>query len=408
MDQDESSQSDQPRISLPSSVFPSHVEERVGHLHKGVCSSGFRPDWDPDVIAALDDEDSGDELEDDFVALASGGADCIEDLGAGDEEITARRFYFSEPGTVGRNFQGAIHEEEDEDDDDEMFASSGGDDGEEYDDEQDEREDVLADTKSFAKEETRSRFTSYSLSSSVMTRTGGLQIIDDQFEQMFEQEYDDKDVGALDGEDIEGNVPIQSEVVNKLSRQYEEAVRLTSGGVDAAIGKPNGEVKSRVMKLIERDEDVEEVSLVDNEPAQGDQKWDCESILSTYSNTYNRPKVIELGSAKNSKIRLGAGGMPVQDEGGLTKRALRELDGDFVKADDYAKSVCSRASAVSVSRAKSETPEERRARKQQVKEFRRERRVEKKANALAFKAEECRQQQQGINVRNNQQGIKLL
>lgn len=391
-EEEEDDELNQPKIVLPSSVFPSHVEERVGHLHKGVTQTGLQLNWDPEVMAALDDDfngddGDGDELEDDFVALASGGIDCIEDLGAGDEELSTRRFYFTDR----------------RDDDDEGMMFDDSDDSD--DDDDDEGRDILLDMK-LAKEETRSKFTSYSLSSSVMTRTGGLKTLDDQFEQMFEREYDDKDIGPLDGEQIEGHIPIESDVVTKLSKQYEEAVKLNSGGIDAAIGGLDDGLKQRVIESLNRNEEVEEIHLIDNNPALDEHKWDCESILSTYSNIYNRPKLIDIPRS-SEKIQMNTRGIPVEKKG-LTKNILKKLEGDFVKADDYAKSVCSRASAVSIARAKDETSEERKTRKKQVKEYRRERRLEKKANASAFKAEECRQKTQEINVRTNLQGIKLL
>ncbi|OQR67486.1 protein LTV1-like [Tropilaelaps mercedesae] len=385
-----------PRITLPSSVFPSHVEERVGLLHKGITHTGPRPDWDPEVMAALDDDFNDDEgeLEDDFVALASGGADCIEDLGAGDEELVTRHSYYKERDLGGGAFGNDI--------DYNMLADS--DDGN-Y-DEEGEEDDKLAVMK-LANQETRSRFTSYSLSSSVMTRTGGLKTLDDQFEQLFEQEYNSKDVGALDGEEIEGRISIESEVVNKLTEQYAEVVRLSIGGLSTASEGPDEVLKNCVIKSLKRAEEVEELDLVENNHAHNDTKWDCESILSTYSSVHNRPKVIDMPPKSTSKIRLGARGMPVEEKG-LTKRALKQLEGNCAIADDYAKSVCSRVSAVSVARSKDETAEERKARKQQVKQFRRERRVEKRANAIAFKAEERRQKVQELNIRNNMQGIKLL
>lgn len=44
------------KLSLPSSVFASEVEEDEGLLHKLQELKGPRPDWDPDVVAALDDD----------------------------------------------------------------------------------------------------------------------------------------------------------------------------------------------------------------------------------------------------------------------------------------------------------------------------------------------------------------
>lgn len=71
------------------------------------------------------------------------------------------------------------------------------------------------------------------------------------------------------------------------------------------------------------------------------------------------------------------------------------------------KSVISQLSALSI-RPKDESPEERRVRKQNLKEYRKVRREEKKANMDAFKEEIKRQQKIAINNRNNIQGNKIL
>lgn len=86
---------DRKTIKLPSSVFPSEVEEEVGLLNRAAPHSGMqvfiwnlqyfkslvtfstgpRLDLDPDIVAALDDDfnydDPDNELEDDFVAMAN-------------------------------------------------------------------------------------------------------------------------------------------------------------------------------------------------------------------------------------------------------------------------------------------------------------------------------------------------
>lgn len=49
-------------------------------------------------------------------------------------------------------------------------------------------------------EETRSRFTEYSMTSSILPRSEKLQLHDDRFEQFYAQ-YDDEKMGALDGLD---------------------------------------------------------------------------------------------------------------------------------------------------------------------------------------------------------------
>ena len=53
----------------------------------------------------------------------------------------------------------------------------------------------------FSEEETKSKFTSYSMSSSVIRRNEQLTQLDDQFEKFMDQ-YDEDEVGALEMDDI--------------------------------------------------------------------------------------------------------------------------------------------------------------------------------------------------------------
>lgn len=72
-----------PKINLPSSVFASNVEEKVGMLNKAAPVSGLQLDLDPDVVAAMDDdfdfEDPENQLEDNFIELADAGNSDSED-----------------------------------------------------------------------------------------------------------------------------------------------------------------------------------------------------------------------------------------------------------------------------------------------------------------------------------------
>lgn len=72
-----------------------------------------------------------------------------------------------------------------------------------------------------------------------------------------------------------------------------------------------------------------------------------------------------------------------------------------------AESVLSMISVLSL-RPKDEAPEEKRQRKKLLKEYRHERRIERKLNTKAFKDEEKRQTQVDINNRNNIQGNRIL
>lgn len=73
-----------PKINLPSSVFASNVEEKVGLLNKAAPISGLQLDLDPDIVAAMDDDFDYDnpenQLEDNFMELANANnSDILEE-----------------------------------------------------------------------------------------------------------------------------------------------------------------------------------------------------------------------------------------------------------------------------------------------------------------------------------------
>ncbi|XP_046643662.1 protein LTV1 homolog isoform X1 [Daphnia pulicaria] len=370
--------SDHPyKLALPSSVFQSKVEEKVGLLNRAAPHSGPRPDLDPDIVAALDDDfnfdDPDNELEDDFIAFANGVPSDVET---------------------------------DEDDD----GSSG--------DDEEENDDVLCDMRSDSgqrspdfNDDNKSRFTEYSMTSSVIRRNAQLSLLDDRFEHMMAQ-YDDEEMGALDCEEIEGHITLQDDEVLKLAAAYEhdktEGIRL-----GREIGKvARDEVEGAVERYLEKYQSDEENDSSSSEEGEQERKWDCESILSTYSNIYNHPKLIsEPQSSRIIKV-CPKTGVPLNVLGkpGLTKKFLDQLDQQTEgtkKNCVETQSIISTLSTISI-RPKDETPEQRTERKRLVKEYRQERRKEKKANSLAFKEEKKLQEKQHINNRKNVSGIKLL
>lgn len=73
-----------PKINLPSSVFASNIEEKVGLLNKAAPISGLQLDLDPDIVAAMDDDFDYDnpenQLEDNFMELANtNNSDILEE-----------------------------------------------------------------------------------------------------------------------------------------------------------------------------------------------------------------------------------------------------------------------------------------------------------------------------------------
>lgn len=145
----------------------------------------------------------------------------------------------------------------------------------------------------------------------------------------------------------------------------------------------------------------------DIEVDDGD-KFDCESVLTTYSNIYNRPKLIE--EVRPIKISRTTGiPMNVLHKTGLTRAALGELDARTAGGVE-GESVRSRQSVYSVLslRPAQESPEERRNRKTELRLYRQERRQEKKGNTTAFKVEKRRQEKVVINLKNNLQGVRIV
>uniref|UniRef100_A0AAQ5XRE4 Protein LTV1 homolog n=1 Tax=Amphiprion ocellaris TaxID=80972 RepID=A0AAQ5XRE4_AMPOC len=362
-------------IHLPSSVFASEFEEEVGLLNKAAPISGPRLDMDPDIVAALDEdfdyEDPDNILEDDFIMKANRSGGAVDTEGASDD---------------------------DDDDDDEWedtdeegdFDSEGGFSGDE-----DMDGDRLGREFLFMDEETKSRFTEYSLTSSVMRRNEQLTLLDDRFEKFYEQ-FDDDEIGALDNAELEGFIEPDSARLEEVIKDYFKQKAKESLRPEDLGPKELPAVKEEE----EEDEEGEEEEMETVVIEAPEEKWDCETIISTYSNIYNRPKVIQE-PPKPKPIRVSSKtGIPldVLPARGLTakqeERMTRINDSDLPRVSTQP-------------RNKEESKEERKARKQAVKEERKERRAEKKANKMAFKEEKVRQEKQMLNLRTNVQGLKL-
>lgn len=367
------------KFNLPSSVFASEVEEEVGMLNKAAPVSGPQLHLDSDLVAAMDEDfdydDPDNMLEDNFIELAQGVAPS-EEMNEEDED-----------NYIDSDFDGTEDEEH-----------------------------------TFEKEETKSRFTNYSVTSSVIRRNDQLRLLDDRFEKMFE-EYDENEIGALDTEEIEGYVPENSDILLQYAEEFERDQK------KEFLDKEK--MTEKVMECVELLNDEEEFEYVQ---VKEKPKWDCETILSTYSNLYNHPKLIKEPPKKSNKIKIDKRtGIPkdVIDSNKLTAKALNRLDqentgyqpkgpksvaGKFSTSNtltlfdwnrNLGQSVISQLSALSI-RNKNETPEEKRDRKMALKEYRRERRLEKKQNSEAFKDEAKRQVKISINNRNNVQGNRIL
>lgn len=365
-------------INLPSSVFASEFEEEVGLLNKAAPVSGPRLDMDPDIVAALDEDFDFDDpenmLEDDFVIQANDvmqrDMGNVGDKGEGDDDDD--------------EWEDTDDSGEEDDEDEQDYDSAGG--------LSDEAGEVGGGGRQFAFMdcETKSRFTEYSITSSVMRRNEQLTLLDDRFEKFYEQ-FDDDEIGALDNAELEGYINPDSARLDEVIQDYFRK-KQKECQTPEQLGPPE------LPTVKEEDDEEEEMeTLVIEEPPT--EKWDCETIISTYSNIYNHPKLIE--DPKKKQIRVsGKTGIPldVLPKKGPTARQVERMerinDSDLPRVSTQP-------------RSREESKDDRKLRKQAIKEERKERRVEKKANKVAFKQEKLMQEKQMVGLRANVQGMKL-
>jgi len=442
-------------LNLPSEVFgtQSH-EEEVGLLNKAAPHSlGTLLDWDPDIVETLDDAFEHEvvftakDLEKEMAEAEEG----YDEEGDGDLDAVFREALAE--GVTDDDDDDDEYEDIDSDDEDEeqdFDSDFGGRSDYEGDEEDDEVPELVGRGAGgvsfgaggrggnlFMEEETKSRFTEYSMSSSVIRRNKQLSILDEKFEEFFDN-YDEMNVGGLEFDEIEGRLRpdivkenkdglaeehpgdlVMKQVLDEYTK-HKETERQKPPEIDATLNLVAASENAT-------DNKKEEKELMEMFGDQPKDRFDCQSVLSTYSTIYNHPKLIserKMPKKILDPIQIsGKTGMPKDVLGkGLTAGALKRLDrenemmtsrnghddsDDSGSEDDVmeTQTLASRMSTLSF-RNKHETAEERRARKNGMKELKRERRMEKKANRAAFKDEQKRQEK--IMISNKQNTQKIL
>uniref|UniRef100_A0A1I7TR06 Protein LTV1 homolog n=1 Tax=Caenorhabditis tropicalis TaxID=1561998 RepID=A0A1I7TR06_9PELO len=292
--------------------------------------------YDEDVANALEDvtdERNGGELEDNFISLAGGVLD---------ERVT---FY--------RDARRGEDSDDEEEEEEEVF--------DDYDDEELFGDEAVGEIRPERAEQ---------------------RVIDDAFEELMDREYNTEQIGELDGDDYEvgGALEPNAGRLHKLINDKGPS----NAEYDEELAKHY--VRER-MRLIEEGviKDKEEYEIVEvDEGTNKKMKWDCESFATQYTNIYNHPTLIK-------------------EPRGISRKALKRFDKAVEEMDiaeeeeedeDMEDDTESVLSTVSTFRPKGETPEQRNLRKKAVKEARKQRRVEKKANKTMF-AEEKRKLAKG-------------
>lgn len=401
-------------ISLPSEALPSGTETPVGLLNLASMNPTVSdPALDPgirEVLYALDDEAYvEDDLEEDFFEAL--GADEVpsqyaELVAQGEEGAAALGTWEQEQRQYTRKT--AIYAS-DESDDEETRDALG----------------PLSGPPKSTKAKSKYARTNASMSSSAMFRNQQLELLDDRFDLLMkkydlgndedsyeegdsdfgtaaqydsaDEEDDEEAMGTLDLADVDALMDAfleETEVIGRRGRVIPKR--------DSLLAEEGREPVDVVLQRLalssnanstESFEELEDASDADNL----EDAWDVETVLSTLSNAYNRPILIQEAGKGVAKIRLkGRNKMPTvmesdneeNDENDEETRIGRIF---FSFYRGMIANAIDTADNKGAARPKKETAEEKKARKAALKDERRSRRVEKKATQKAFKDEENRQ-----------------
>ncbi|KAG0707564.1 Low temperature viability protein-domain-containing protein [Suillus ampliporus] len=437
---------------LPAEALPSVSEmPRNYESQEAVPSSiaGFQPDMDPhlrQVLEALEDDAFVDDgLEDDFFGelVAEGERNEDEEFG----------YQFHEDGDTPQDAP-STEDYEDPDSWEAAFAKFKKEQKEapppsDSDDElQSEGGDTVGNLPKLPviggkrRRKGTSDASGYSMSSSSMYRTDTLMTLDERFDQviLMENEY-----GSGEGEEVEEeNDDLSSELSDEApelitSREDFEAMmddfmdnyELLGRKLKPVLPGDSGPEKlntlRRAMGQDERvriksaDDDDDEEELDDERLFAGynvtekEDRWDCETVLTTFSNLENHPRVIRARTSKPVPIikldpKTGLPSLNGDHQAAETRKGHHELHSVAEEEEDSrgpsGTHLSDCASNVlltfhqlvvkqTISRPRDESKEDKKARKQAVKADRQARRVEKKVTQEQFSAE-MKHQAQGL------------
>lgn len=369
---EKSNQKKKVTFQLPEEALPSKYEEEVGLMNREDSDILTANPYVREVLYSLDDPNAIDEnMEDDFVLQLNA------EPGSDEEEFDMEAAMYG-------------YDDEDEDDDDDEWAAvrkfkkaqkSEKQDLYDFEDDEDER---------------RTGLTGFSMSSSAMFRNKHLTLLDDRFERVINQ-YDDDNIGELDPEapNVRGNIDDNDlpEHYDKLFDEFldskdvlgKKVIEKFAGGVPSEqIAELREELKTKEFDILKYEEEQsnkkEKVQMIERELSKNEKRernnWDCETIITTYTNIYNHPKMIKDDSIK--KIHVTRKGLPIVE---------KEVSEEEEEEEEYEV-----RENKGVARNKKETKEEKKARKAMVKNAKKERREAKKATKKAFKKEHMKQE----------------
>ncbi|CEG37896.1 Uncharacterized conserved protein [Plasmopara halstedii] len=384
------------KVDLPKDALPSTEQDRL--LDAITLTTDV---MDDDLREALVNDEAFEELDDNFVAEAAQENAELEGDDGFDYDAHIAKLMEAASGLVPL-CRGNITDSEDEDLSD-------------NDNDRKNSEDYYKDDEA------------------VMDRDEAQRALDELFEKTLAEEYDDEQFGELEEDDpkTRGKETLQGELLTTIVDDY-VIVQQELADSEGRLGNPlrtgnnlkqvleecetqrhayefdeNAETEDEeepedILARTEREEKELQELFKQNQYLQREEheKWDCETIVSTYSTQDNHPTLLRESTPtrrKNKKQPLLAFTAEGNDKQKVT---LSRKSGMPLGVFEVASSVKSQFNKQSQSensrRQKGETKEEKRARKTTVKMAKIARRAEKKGTKLLFKEEEARQLTQTV------------
>ncbi|KIL01027.1 hypothetical protein PAXRUDRAFT_29387 [Paxillus rubicundulus Ve08.2h10] len=432
---------------IPAEALPSKTEMARNFETQGAVPSsiaGFQPDMDPhlrQVLEALEDDAFvNDDTGDDFFAELVGEGERDEDeevdfefheYGPPEESVSANKLTEEGGNEADDSWEARFSKFKKEQrdapcpsDSDSDVRSEGG--------------DTVGNLPKLPviggkrRRKGTSDASGYSMSSSSMCRTEALLTLDERFERLMEKEYGSDGEETLDDEALEtsstGSSLSSSSAPNLITSRedftamvddfmgnYELVGRKLKLVLPGDSGAHKLETLRRAMGQDERvrvvttgeDDEHEELGDADffsGHDAKGkEDRWDCETILTTYSNLENHPHIIRARTSKPvPKIKLDPRtGLPSARTGEMDDTGHQKLD-TLVETEQPQRVV-----KHTVTRHRDESKEDKRIRKEAVKAERRARRADKKATKEQFNAE-IQHQAQGLSNKAKTSRVRKL
>ncbi|KAF9225369.1 LTV-domain-containing protein [Gyrodon lividus] len=424
---------------LPAEALPSKTEmPRNFEMQEGVPSSiaGFQPDMDPhlrQVLEALEDDAFvNDDTGDDFFA---------ELIYEGEREVDKDvDFAFHEYGPPEESISENKPTEEDQEMDDswearfakfKMEKKDAPPPPDSDDDVHSESGDTVGNLPKLPviggkrRRKGTSDASGYSMSSSSMYRTEALLTLDEQYGSDDKETLDDDELETASTssslssssapdlitsrEDFAAMVDDFLDNYELLGRKLKPVLPGDSGAHKLETLRRAMGQDERVRVVAMREVDEEDDELGDEDLFRGynvkekEDRWDCETILTTYSNLENHPHIIRARTSNPvSKIKLDPRtGLPSAETDKMDDKGRQKLD--TLEEEERLRRVVKQT----VTRHRDESKEDKKARKQAIKADRQVRRADKKATTEQFNAE-IKRQAQGLSNKAKTSSMRKL